>query len=871
MPDEKAKHRRIYCICGQRMKIMEDMLGRPGKCVACRQKIRIPTAEEWPDEEERVHLKDHPEFLRVVKRSDPPEEGVEYTPLPADDADEGEGDEKHRHGPQTPLDVLEPLRVLANLEHRLKRKLQAVRKAEGNAKAHGFDEDQLQALADEVRKAREELDDELRQSLMEVAIDLTTVQKQVADALLKARVGETPLQDYLSGVEKQRRRRDTLERRQWNLRAWLAVRTPVEAGGRIRLPLDSPPPRDVRLTFEHEPDEAVPLGDWWVQELRQTLTLREQEERKLVEIDRSASEDPGLDMSRRREEAQADRDRAEATVVFCRERLEQLKRDFAGDLGAANAQLDLLRGRLKMGEIGRREFASREYALGQAQSDLERAVSLVKRALSANSAQDVPRSRATYLDRLADVKKGPGFDGGRVLAWLSAVPLLAALFLPAIGDMSVVRAFLEFREQTPGLHWLLILPAAGIVVVATAGMLRSPTPRGGLLAIVWAALCVGLCAFFHECGYALGPLGEEVRGAGVWAVQPGPLAFEFGLALLAGACALSLGRRLVGAIAGVVVFLAVALVLGAVVTDAGGLFRPNPVLSDTKHDAAEQVPGQFDSALTITNRGLRALVLSPHSTARNALDYAVERRIGENSWDGAFEPYSTELAGAPVPQTGNPELVVRPGGSAVLHYLLEPGDYRVRLGSHVVDRFSLAATTVPVPVPAPVEPDPERARVEPAPSEVEPPVPAPFPPAPTENLASSTPPAPTENLAASTAPAPTENLAASTQPDPPTPETEGAEPVEGPPRPAWPEAQLRGIMATEGKNRAFAMALHMPDGTTKNETLGIGDALYGDWILAEYNQEERALTLRNGPRLVIIRNGGRYPLKSREEASEPAP
>ena len=62
---------RVYCICGQKMKVSESMLGQPGECVACRQEIRIPTLDEWPPNTEEVHLKDHPEFLRKEKRGGP--------------------------------------------------------------------------------------------------------------------------------------------------------------------------------------------------------------------------------------------------------------------------------------------------------------------------------------------------------------------------------------------------------------------------------------------------------------------------------------------------------------------------------------------------------------------------------------------------------------------------------------------------------------------------------------------------------------------------------------------------------------------------------------------------------------------------------
>ena len=47
MAKAKTPRLRIYCICGQKMKVSASMYGRPGKCVACRQKIRIPSAEEY--------------------------------------------------------------------------------------------------------------------------------------------------------------------------------------------------------------------------------------------------------------------------------------------------------------------------------------------------------------------------------------------------------------------------------------------------------------------------------------------------------------------------------------------------------------------------------------------------------------------------------------------------------------------------------------------------------------------------------------------------------------------------------------------------------------------------------------------------------
>ena len=48
MPEGEPPRLRIYCTCGQKMKVSTSMLGRPGKCIACRQKIRIPSLDELP-------------------------------------------------------------------------------------------------------------------------------------------------------------------------------------------------------------------------------------------------------------------------------------------------------------------------------------------------------------------------------------------------------------------------------------------------------------------------------------------------------------------------------------------------------------------------------------------------------------------------------------------------------------------------------------------------------------------------------------------------------------------------------------------------------------------------------------------------------
>ncbi len=52
------------------MRVSQEMFGRPGKCVAYRQKIRIPALDELPADVHEIYLKDHPEFLRAPAPSE---------------------------------------------------------------------------------------------------------------------------------------------------------------------------------------------------------------------------------------------------------------------------------------------------------------------------------------------------------------------------------------------------------------------------------------------------------------------------------------------------------------------------------------------------------------------------------------------------------------------------------------------------------------------------------------------------------------------------------------------------------------------------------------------------------------------------------
>ena len=64
MPTRQSPAVRIFCLCGQKMRLTETMYGRRARCIACHLKIRLPRFEEIPRGATDIFLRDHPEFIR---------------------------------------------------------------------------------------------------------------------------------------------------------------------------------------------------------------------------------------------------------------------------------------------------------------------------------------------------------------------------------------------------------------------------------------------------------------------------------------------------------------------------------------------------------------------------------------------------------------------------------------------------------------------------------------------------------------------------------------------------------------------------------------------------------------------------------------
>ncbi|MFA6240168.1 MAG: hypothetical protein WC655_04520 [Candidatus Hydrogenedentales bacterium] len=384
MPGSETTELRIFCVCGQKMRVSEDMFGRPGKCIACRQKIRIPRIDEMPPNTVELHLKDHPEFLRKVKKR--PVDSPSSLPLEEREMTlEGDISDGPGQG-SIPIGYLETQRLLFSLDAKADKML--AEGADGSEAIAGAPSAaDLKKYKARIQDALNDLEEELRQRLMEAAIELATAQETIGELHLAVRVGEMTFAEYVPQVDRLRRRRDTMELRQTDLRGWLATRTASAAGGYVEASFDQIPSAPVRVTFGREIEDATSLLDWHVEGLRRALAKRVEAERIQIEFKAGADAD-AKDGASRRDEVRAAKDRAVAEVQYYRERLDQLARDYAGDVQAVDAQLDHARNRLKVGTINSTQFAMIESDLIRAKTDHAKARRLVARALGANSSDE---------------------------------------------------------------------------------------------------------------------------------------------------------------------------------------------------------------------------------------------------------------------------------------------------------------------------------------------------------------------------------------------------------------------------------------------------------------------------------------------------
>ncbi|MFO7774774.1 MAG: hypothetical protein R6W89_03155, partial [Candidatus Hydrogenedentota bacterium] len=450
---------RIYCICGKKMKVTPAMYGRPGKCVACRQKLRVPEASEIPEGAREIHLRDHPEFLRkpLPRKSASREASPEAAPpeLPEPPAPDLGQEEV---GESVPIDVFEPLRVLYSLDKKVERQLAAleqVGREDGEGEERSANKAELLERLNEIEAAREKLDHLLRQRLMEVAIELASVEERLGEAHVSARVGDVSFDEYETRAAKLRARRDVLIRRRANLRGWLALEDLHMAGGYRDADFAEIPNDLTQIAFPHAEEPTGASAEGYCKALREALTERERLERRLQEarrLDEGAQEDGAKSLEDVRRECETRLQRTEAWLRYIRGRLQQLHADRKADLEM-----------LRQTSAKSRKGAANESQQTVSQRDeaLRAELAMIARALRAQTPGDVPQTGreadpapqpaeeaelppleaapAEEPERTMPTFAGIGLDAG--LAWMAAAFLVAAPFLPVADGQNVMGIF----------------------------------------------------------------------------------------------------------------------------------------------------------------------------------------------------------------------------------------------------------------------------------------------------------------------------------------------------------------------------------------------------------------------------------------------
>lgn len=865
MASEVTTELRIYCICGQKMRVSEAMFGLPGKCVACRQKIRVPRADELPQGASEIYLKDHPEFLRKGKhRSPAPEATAEAEEAETEDITLDRADNEAVS--IAILDVLEPLRVLCSLQHKIERQINALETGAQGAR-DAVDADALNAYLDRVRRARAEMDEQLRQRLMETAIDLSSTQEKIVQIGLSARIGEVSFADFRDTIDRLRRRRERLERLQQNLRGWLTVSDPHSAGGYTNVSFDSIPSGGLPIILAPEDEDPRSLVDQHVGGLREAFVRRERANLRLRETERLSNEgNMSLTvLADCQADCESEQRRADAEVSFRRKRLEALSQDAAMDIQSIQACLEQARATFREGKLDKPLFQVVERDLQRTQRDCAQVHDLVSRALLAGSARDLPEVKGTFLRRLArPVAPQPqSVEVEKWIAWGSALAMGLSVFLPVVGDLSPLAAFHSLGFGGDTAHWTMVLPVVAGVLIMVASLLPSRSARGLALAGLFVVLATVGMWLVHEAGYGSSAIAARFRQGGYWLFRPGLALMTLASlgTLVAAAVALQPVKKLRAA---VVVAFVIGTAIGiAFVTDFGGAMKPYPMVNVTDSRVSTAAGDEYDTTVSISNTGRRTLVLTTtDNTAVSAFRYGLERQTEGGTWAEVEAAPRVVASGAGSDGTlygkAIRSLRVAPGETTVFRYMLAPGSYRVYLSSvrnateAIVTPFELAGGTQPIAVTLP-EPPPQRQ--EPA---QEPLAAA----SPANN--SATPPdqttaAPPTPIADPSTSAPVDSPEDPVPPEPADDETsKDANVTTG--VPVGVEAELRGVITGGNRQPRFLIAVSLPDGTEKSFDLELGDALYDPWMVSEFNPLRQTVTLAAGNRILILRRGERISL-----------
>jgi len=724
-----------------------------------------------------------------------------------------------------PLDPLESLQKITSLKLKIKRRLKVLEKSdtkdkEALAKFRG----QLKTI----KKARDGLDEHMRQLLMEVAIELTNTQEKISRTRISARVDEIPFEEFQDTIYRLRHRRDRLERWQLNLRGWLAAVDPFNVGGYIDVAFKDIPEDGFTLSVPGDPEESSTLLNVHAENLKQAFYTRKNAENKMNEIKRLGETSKGKEKARLADvydTTKGARRNARVQIRFYQQRLDQLVQDYESDLETLDAQLEAVRDKMGMQELAPAEFEAAEKRFNHAKTDITKGIALAKRLIHANSLDDVPQPRGTFLQRLGFGRDSSTDKKTRIALWIAASLWLISILLPSVGDSSLLKAFSNFNGTSSTVAIIFALPIIAAIATIGISVLANNAARGFSLMGLWAITALLLAYCVNEANFTLDPLANRFRSGTTWILRPGMTAMLAANLFLLIAAVTALSRNKTQLRYATAAGLLTVAIVAAITTNGFGVYIPLPVIDNIQESFDEQA-GRQTGRLRISNEGRRTLhLVSRRTSAHNGYLYTIERKVGGSSFSGVT-PDGNDIGTA----VAYSDISLSPGTYTDIPYDLPVGDYHLLL------------------IPRPAHEKIEKAFA-------------------IEDPNSDPPPF---SFADSSIPETNENGAVIIRFDPPrTAQTPQRDRTPDTPRPSdspasgLPAVELTGVITSADGVPHFSIELFV-DNEKKGRTLrmSLKDTLFDGWVLSEYNPSQGTVTLQKETKYLVLRRGERLSLTS---------
>ncbi len=833
MPESGKDLVRLHCICGQKMKISESMYGLPGKCTACKQKVRLPRADELSDGCSDIYLEEHPEFLRgeriaesAPKAPASKEMHVEKTPTPVtelDISDSAESSQQHMLG-SVPLDSLSSMQTLASLQLRTERKIQIIDKSDEPDEESRAE---LKGRLTRIRGMRKDLDEQIHQHLMEVAIKLTNTQEDIADLQLSARVDEVSFADFQKQIYNLRVLRDHLERVQLNLRGWLATVGPSAVGGYKDVTINELPKKGYTLERKLKPEAIDSLINAHTRGLKKAFDLRDSALKKKAEIKKLRKKGGPEERARLKDpyaHAKASVAIAEMQIGFYQQRLKVLVDDHEGDIETLNAQVATARDKLSLDQMDRNAYDVLKQEARHTKTDLQQGCEVARRLLQARSSRDIAEPKGSFIKRISTGEPAPKVrnekapaSAGVYVLWTTVVLWLLGLFCSVSSEGSLFKAFVDFRDSDSVVGIVLALPILAAAITAMLIFIPQRTARGLGALILWGCSLVLILYCVNEAYYSLDPLAERFRMGAVWFVRPGILAMLLANGVLLAQAMISLREpkalrpvTAIGVIAGL-------LIGGWFMSNGLGLYKANPDFSYNDKN----------KRLQIQNVGERNIFITASETgARNGYVLSLKNVEGKIV-------SSDELA---------ENKVIKPGESIDVRLELAPGEYQLTLKPSGNRAIWSQSISIPIPQLASAPTPPPARTEEPAPRRT-----------PRTRVNPRTPVIPDE---VEPEPVPEEPV----EPQIPEETMEAEEPVADP----LPTIGFKGAMERRDGTYKFSLEVVFEPGEKGvAHSAQLKEELLNEWIIEEYNTRG-ILTLSRDNDLLYLRRGEKIALPAVE-------